>query len=406
MWLKSAPADLPFMFPGLRFIVGACGTKFGKTYGCATRITKEAWENQGSLNWWVSPSYSQAEMAMEEVQKRLPPGMFDPKLAKHKIQVFNPDGSHRSWIEFKSAEDPNLLRGAAVNFFVVDEAARGMSWESMKSVLTTVTQTFGRGIVISTPNGRGWFYDIYQRGSVLRSEFPEWYALRMPTWVNPHVSIQAILDAQKNLPAAEFRQEYAAEFLEESAGVFNNIRGCVRGMLQGYNPAHSYVMGVDLARLHDFTVLTVVDKTTKQVVAWKRFNQIDWQSQYFQIIALARQYHATVVIDSTGIGDPIVETLRGAGLMLEPYKIGTNIAKKQLIDNLRVHIEQGRISYPPLPVLIDELERYQSHQTASGVIQYSAPEGKHDDAVISLALAAWRVVEEPFIYRYYNVRGI
>lgn len=396
------------MFPGLRFIVGACGTKFGKTYGCATRIAMEAWDNPGSTNWWVAPSYSQAEMAMDEVMKRLPEGLFRPQAAKMRLTLLNPDGRERSTIQFKSADNPSLLRGFPVNFFVIDEAAREMPYESFKSVMTTVTQTYGRGIIISTPNGRGWFYDIYDRGDKKKwpTEWPEWYSLRMPTWVNPTVPLKSIEDARKNLPEDAFKQEYAAEFLNESAGVFNGIKGCIRGSLEKYIPGHSYVMGVDLARTKDYTVLTVMDRASKHVVAWNRFNQMDWASQYYQIIALAREYRAMVVVDSTGIGDPITQTLQGAGLYVSPYKISGSTAKTQLIQNLRVSIEQNRISFPAIPVLVDELERYEYRQTASGVTQYQAPEGRHDDAVISLALACTEVSKEPFIYRYYSHRGI
>src|SRR5438045_3650509 len=49
---------LPLAYPQLRFVVGACGTKFGKTYGSSIMIARQAWENHDSLNWWVAPSYS------------------------------------------------------------------------------------------------------------------------------------------------------------------------------------------------------------------------------------------------------------------------------------------------------------------------------------------------------------
>lgn len=410
LWLPKDTdvAKLPYMFEGLRFIVGACGTKFGKTYGCATRIAKEAWDNEGSLNWWVAPSYGQAEMAMDEIKKRLPMEMVDEKIAKYRLNLLNPNGKIRSVIQFKTADDPDLLRGAAVNFFVIDEAARGMPFKSFESVMTTVTQTMGRGIVISTPNGRGWFYDIYQRGDkkLYPTEWPEWFSLRMPTWVNPHVPMKAILDAKKNLPSDSFRQEYMAEFLQESAGVFKNVRGCVRGVMQPRQPGLSYVLGVDLARKHDYTVLTVMCRETKHVVYWDRFNQIDWNIQILKIIQCARAYNATISIDSTGVGDPIVSALNASGLDVVPYQIGTNLKKRQLIDMLRVQIEQGLISYPEIPVLIDELQRFQYKETASGVIQFEAPEGYHDDCVISLSLAVRLAAEERWFYRYYKVNGI
>jgi hypothetical protein len=420
---------------GVRFVAGACGTKFGKTYGCSIRIVKEAWENANSLNWWVAPTYDQATMAMNLIMKLLPPKMYLQYKADRTLIILNPDGTERSKIVFKSGEDPDNLRGYPVNFFIIDEAAR-MSYESFVSVMTTVTQTMGRGIIISTPKGRGWFHTVYQRGEKFTKDgrakykphlngcirnraldiicnctdtdpWEEWMAIRMPTGSNPHVSKQALQDAQKNLPEDVYKQEYLAEFLDESAGVFRGIKNCIRGSVEEPNPRLTYVMGVDLARLRDYTVLTVVERNRNHVVQYARFNKNTWEEQYYRIKEMAAAYKAVCVVDTTGIGDPIVETLIGGGVSVIPYKMGGNLAKRQLIDKLRVNIEQGRISFPETyTALLRELEVFEYKITDSGVVQYESPDNEHDDCVISLALANWVADAEPFIYRYYQRRGV
>lgn len=429
--------DLIFAFElnaGVRFVAGACGTKFGKTYGCSIRIVKEAWENPNSLNWWVAPTYDQSGIAMELVKRLIPPGMYIEYKADRKIILLNPDGSKRSEIVFKSGDNPDNLRGHGVNFFIIDEAAR-IPYESFVSVMTTVTKTRGRGIVISTPKGRGWFYTVYQRGEKYTKDgrkkyhdhlpnccrnieadiscdcpgtdpWQEWMAIRMPTSANPTVPRISLSEAKKNLPEDVYQQEYMAEFLDESAGVFRGIKGCIRGSFEEYNPLKSYVMGVDLARIRDYTVLTVMDRQNKHVCAFARFNQIAWEVQYQRIKELAADYHALCVIDSTGIGDPIVETLRNGGVSVEPYKIGGNIAKQQLIEKLRVNIERGKISFPEITDLLRELEAYEYHVTDSGIVRYESPDNEHDDAVISLALANWVADTEAYVYKFYNRRGV
>jgi phage FluMu gp28-like protein len=294
-----------------------------------------------------------------------------------------------------------------------------MSFAAFVSVMTTLTQTRGRAIIISTPKGRAWFYDVYEKGRKTNDDgtprfskdlpdpHAEWFSISLPTASNPYVSPEAIEEARKNLPEDVFRQEYEALFLLESAGVFKNIRGCIRGMLEKPQPGRRYVMGVDLARLRDYSVLIIMDRARKHVVYFERFNKIRWEVQYFRIIQAAKLYNnACVSIDSTGIGDPIVSALEGAGLSLEPYKIGGSTAKQQLIEKLRINIEQERISYPALFDLISELESYEYKMGDGNVVKYSAPSGKHDDCVIALALANWVVDQEPWVYRGYNVRGI
>ena len=93
-------------------------------------------------------------------------------------------------------------------------------------------------------------------------------------------------------------------------------------------------------------------------------------------------------MDSTGIGDPIFDDLQHMGLDVQGYKL-TNTTKKNLIDKLSVYIEQARINIPNEPNLIRELELYTYKRSDSGNEIYNAPEGEHDDMVISLALAVW-----------------
>lgn len=408
--------------PGVRFVAGACGTKFGKTYGSSIWLVSRAWNKKNSWNWWVAPSYAQSKIAYELVKALLPAGTFIEYKADLKIVLIEPDGSEHSKIEFKSGDNPDTLRGYPIDAFVIDEAAR-IPYDSFVSVMTTVTQTRGIGIVISTPKGRGWFFDVYNRGEKFEDDhetprfdkqnkdpYPEWMAIRMPTWTNPHVSVEAVAEARNNLPEDVFRQEFAAQFLDDSAGVFRGVSQCVRGTdFENPIPGHQYVMGVDLARLRDYTVITVMDKISKRVVYLERFNQISWEVQYHKIIAIARQYRAQVCIDSTGIGDPIVQTIQGAGVNVFPYKIGGSASKQQLIEKTRINIENGTISYPKnrytLP-MISELKSYEYSFTEGGTIKYEAPSGKHDDCVISLCLAVWIADTPEFSYRSWNQRGV
>jgi terminase large subunit-like protein len=410
--------------PGVRFVVGACGTKFGKTYGCSIWLVEQAWTNKNSFNWWVAPSYAQSKIAYDLVLALLPQGTFVEYKADLRIQLIQPDGSLHSRIEFKSADDPSKLRGYAVNAFVLDEAAI-MQEAAFVSVMTTVTQTRGIGLIISTPKGRGWFFDVYNRGEKFEDDgvtprfdekhkdpFPEWMAIRMPTWTNPHVQLDAVREAKNNLPEDVFRQEFAAQFLDDTAGVFRGVSNCLdvtQSTFSNPQPGHRYSVGVDLARLRDYSVITVIDRQTKRLVYMERFNQISWEVQYHRIIRVARQYPGTLTIDSTGIGDPIVQTIQNSGVTVTPYKIGGSASKQQLIEKLRVGIESRQISFPrnrDTLILVNELKVYQYSFTDSGIIKYEAPSGKHDDCVISLALAYMGADSPDWSYRSWNQRSI
>src|SRR5947209_1845220 len=54
-----------FVNDSARYTVCEAGTKSGKTLGCASWIVKNAWEQPGTLWWWVAPSYGQALIAFQ-----------------------------------------------------------------------------------------------------------------------------------------------------------------------------------------------------------------------------------------------------------------------------------------------------------------------------------------------------
>jgi len=79
---------------------------------------------------------------------------------------------------------------------------------------------------------------------------------------------------------------------------------------------------------------------------------------------------------------------------VDGYKF-TNATKKDLIENLSIMIENQQLTIPQIPELINELKLYGYKTTPSRNVQYGAPEGYHDDAVIALALAAWQLKRAP-----------
>jgi hypothetical protein len=98
-------------------------------------------------------------------------------------------------------------------------------------------------------------------------------------------------------------------------------------------------------------------------------------------------FDAYTIIDSTGLGDPILDDL-APDIRVSGYKF-TNISKRQLIEALIVSVERAEISFPEIPELLNEMSIFAFEQGETGTIRYNAPEGMHDDIVISLALANW-----------------
>jgi phage FluMu gp28-like protein len=204
-----------------------------------------------------------------------------------------------------------------------------------------------------------------------------------------------------------FAQEYLADFLDEVAGVFHGVDACVHGELYEPTPAaaghtpHRFAIGVDLAKHSDFTVIFAVDidavrdgQVTPHVCAFTRLNTLDWSLQMDMIAQQSALYNAPVLLDSTGIGDPIHDVLRARGVPVFPYLL-LGQRKSQLIQNLSVTIQTKGVSFPDIQVLRQELASYQYSVSPSGNFLYSAPDGDHDDTVIALGLAVWAAQHYP-----------
>ncbi len=281
----------------------------------------------------------------------------------------------------------NSLLGEEVDLLIIDEAAMMSPNVYDRYLFATTAIRKGLTIFISTPNKKNWFFRKY--GEVKDNE--EGFVFNSPSSINPYVPPEEIERARKSLPEDVFKQEYLAQFLDTGAGVFRGFYDLIGETYDEPWGSHRYVMGADLAKVNDFTVLTVIDKQTHNVVYWERFNGLDWSLVIKKIANIANKYNkAKLIIDSTGVGNPVTEAIKreAEGLLVEEFKFHTK-SKKDLIDKLSIFIENRAIRIPDEPDLLDELDCYACEMTDGGTLKYGAPKGKHDDAVTSLALAVW-----------------
>jgi phage FluMu gp28-like protein len=193
------------------------------------------------------------------------------------------------------------------------------------------------------------------------------------------LTAEEIADAQRALPDAVFRELYLAEPSDDSGNPFGHtaIHACVGPL----SPQRPVVWGIDLAKSQDYTVVIGLDQAG-HVCLFER-----WQGPYdttiTRIHSLVRTGHA--LVDSTGVGDMVLEALQKQGqARFEGFKF-TSHSKQQLMEGLAVAIQQQKIRYPEGPI-VRELESFEYTYTRTGV-QYCAAEGLHDDCVCALALA-------------------
>lgn len=379
-----------------RFRVVDAGRRFGKTDIDINEIVRAAWEKPEYPYWWLSKTSQQTHRAFRLIKQHFAPAIAE----ENKSEMFFHLKSGGS-IEFKSAEQGDALRGEGLGGVIVDEAAfvDRQVWEDC--IRPSLADTGGWALLTSTPHGHNYFYQLYLRGQD-RAANPDWESWKFPSWENPYLAASEIDDVRRTLPADVFKQEFAAEFLEDAAGVFHNIAACIRGNFEEPIPGHMYLFGWDPAKHQDFSVLYVMDREGRNVVFKERMSGIDYSIQLDRVANVARRYNfAKGLMDCTGVGDPLLEQLLGRNVGVEGY-LFTNTSKQQLIENLVVGFEQELLSIPDEPVLKNELESFEYTLTRAGNVTYAAPEGENDDAVCALALVYWQLTHHVYSGGFWN----
>lgn len=342
----------------------------------------------------VAPTYGLCEKVFSYVVQFLL--KFDKKAFQKSVSGRIPQSitvSHNAWIQCRSTESPIGLLGERVDVIVLDEAAivpEQVYLQYVKPVTASASKK-GRSYYISTPRGRGWFKKKF---SILKEHGA---AFQFPSTDGVEVTLEELEELKKEYPEQLFAQEYLAEFRDDAGMVFKSevIKKIIGARESEPIDGHRYIMGVDLAKEEDYTVITIIDSETKEMVHLDRFKGWDYPYQKQHIAAKAERYNnARVIIDATGVGKAVYEDLRRDGVFIEDFTFGGK-SKEQLFGNLRVFIENQYIKILDNPILLDELSsiEYKLRNEKTGEplrnIKYGPPSGLHDDTVDSLALAVW-----------------
>ena len=353
-----------------RFSVLEIGRRWGKTtFGQQMAI--EAAINGRTVGWFA-PSYKYLADPVREFERSM-----KPLLLRHDRIEKRMEFRTRGAIDFWTLEDIDSGRGRAYDLVIVDEAGFAPklleAWRA--SIRPTLADRKGRALFLGTPKGTADFHRLYLEAEGDTSG--DWAAFRLASATNPHIDPAEIEAARRMLPPEVFAQEFEGVPAEDGGNPFglDAIRECIGSL----SSAAVDVWGVDLAKSQDWTVAVGLDAEGR-VCRLER-----WQGPW----SLTRERLARMIgdkaaqIDSTGVGDPIVEDLRKVCRRVEGFKF-TSQSKQQLMEGLQLAIQTREIRYPD-GWLRSELESF-GFRYSGRAVSYEATVG-HDDGVCALALA-------------------
>lgn len=193
----------------------ACGSRWGKSSCAAMEVVAALLSPCAeSLGWLVAPSYDLSQrifgMVLRAVHDHHAHRVRLSSPRERRLVLTNLAGGV-SEVRCKSADRESSLLGEALDWTVVDEAARlpRRIWE--QNLSQRLVDRNGWALLVSTPHGPGWFHEMFRRGQRDRDADAESWSFA--SWTNPHIDRAAIEAERDRLSEDVFREQYGGEFI-------------------------------------------------------------------------------------------------------------------------------------------------------------------------------------------------
>lgn len=306
-------------------------------------------------------------------------------------------------------------------------------WKNAKDVMSGILNTlplWGHAVAESTANGAlGWFFDecmnALDGNSIWKLHFYEWWWYEeniltvddmLAYELDPEELTQPLNDEEKELISKhglsleqiywrryklkedpiKFKQEHPEDVRECFLASGNSYFGDVEHVFTvadnvEYDPDHQYVAGLDFGQDNDFTVLIVLDTTTKEVVYMLRINKLRWDDIRQRIYDVCRQWNvSTLLAEYNSIGSVNIEALQvlfaDTDVAVKSF-ITTAKTKPALIQGLYAGLHDYGLKLLDDGDMKHEFRNFISKQTQALNWQYEGANGSHDDIVIAVALS-------------------
>jgi phage FluMu gp28-like protein len=214
---------------------------------------------------------------------------------------------------------------------------------------------------------------------------------------DPEVT-KVVMGVKKSMTKSQFDQEYMC--LPVSAGVlFSNMESSMSDeVVTDYERVY---IGMDIGVAQDYTVMTAMTEDFK-VIDIHRFNYKEEDLDYQEFKQRIRDFYfkhddkLAACYFEVNNNDLLFDDLTEKEDMYKmiPF-LTTAKSKPDMIRNLVKLFEDRKIMIPRNNELLKELYDFKSKRNAiTGNLQFQNTEGKHDDMVMSLAIAAYCAFEE------------
>ncbi len=373
------------------------GNRWGKSYASAIKLLHHALFRPRLLKFDNCPHYRMVTASITQDQARI---IFTRALSlARQSRVLAPlisvvaatpyphmEFFNGSVIEARSTQNRGeYLLGHDYDLFIFDEVAFEPNPEYVveEVILMRLADREGRLDLVSTPNGKNWFYR--RAREIINGQRPGYFQSG-DSRENTYVSRAFLEERVRYYTDRLAAQNIMGQFVDSGGEVLmgEHIDDALMADTRDYTDAR-FFSGWDLARKQTATVgiTLAINDGHARVIELERFRKFDWDTVIEKIKQRQHRYPGQLIVDATGLGDVIVEQLRGyhpTAVIFTPQSKAAMLANVELFHAKReIHYDRWELPDGPGKVwsLEDELR------------QALWDDNNRCDALMALALALW-----------------
>lgn len=367
----------------------------GKSLLLTNLLLYFALNKAGSQNYCVSPTLKQSR----KIYRQITDGLANSKIIKNKNATELVIGFiNGSQINFKSAEQREALRGeTCTGILCIDESA--YIPDNVYYNLISPWTDFHKAVsvLVSTPFiKQGFFFKMFNYG--LNGEYDcisiDWSDKKYKEDLDSILSPEKLAEYKKVLPPNVFKSEYLGEWIDDDGLVFNVPDDCIKET--PIRPTDRLYVGIDWANQgeNDDSSMTIFNQNGEMVLL-KYFNNTTPLSQINKFSSVLEPYLRNQIeciqVETNSIGTPYMDMLKEKSPLFAQKVIGfntSNTSKNAIVANMQVALEKKEVAFLPDEKLLAEFSYFSAeYNPKTRNVSYNAPQGLHDDVVMSTLIA-------------------
>jgi len=415
-------------------IIVCAARRVGKSLVMANKALWYAFCHPGTSTLIVASTQRQSMLMFDKLLEYISssPLLEESVVRKTRTLLSFTNGSRI--VALPCGKNGQTIRGENAHLVIVDEAAFVPEDVILSVMMPMLSTTDGTIIMLSTPWDKSHFFYRAFNMSI-------WSKYKFKTADNPMVKKEYLEQQLEMLGERRFRQEYLAEFIDDENTYFpaNVLRSCIhvcslgdekqdcnfctingRGVL----PAGALFGGYDPGGMTDPAAFVVIQKIQAQTTDVDRGEEDGKSNNYHresrpafrvvltktftvgkkteanreedvytrfnaEIADLHKKYPLRkLLVDSTGIGRPMVSHCKELGLPAEGM-IMHRKNQEEIFSNLKILLEKREVELTNDLNLLSSLNCIVSERNRLGGYTFTHPSGTHDDLAFALSLAVW-----------------